>query len=169
MTPYHDDKIVEQPVFYEEMMIYAHPDHELLKKKNVETQDIATPELWMLGDGHCFRDQVVNLCEIRGTLHKNLPFDFESNSLETLMKIVDREGGFTLIPELATLYMTEEKKKQVRSFTVSKPLREVSVIYSRHFTKQKLIDLLCEDIRQVVPPGMLKKERGKIVEWKKIR
>ena len=74
----------------------------------------------MLGDGHCFRDQVVNLCEMRGTQHKNLPFDFESNSLETLMKIVDREGGFTLIPELATLYMTEEKKKQVRSFTVSK-------------------------------------------------
>ena len=63
----------------------------------------------------------------------------------------------------------EEKKKQVRSFTTSKPLREVSVIYSRHFTKQKLIDLLCEDIRQVVPPGMLKKERGKIVEWKKVR
>ena len=169
VTPYHDDKIVEQPVFYEEMMIYAHPDHELLKKKDIETQDIATPELWMLGDGYCFRDQVVNLCEMRGTQHKNLPFDFESNSLETLMKIVDREGGFTLIPELATLYMTEEKKKQVRSFTVSKPLREVSVIYSRHFTKQKLIDLLCEDIRQVVPPGMLKKERGKIVEWKKIR
>ena len=150
VTPYHDDKIVEQPVFYEEMMIYAHPDHELLKKKDIETQDIATPELWMLGDGHCFRDQVVNLCEMRGTQHKNLLFDFESNSL-------------------ATLYMTEEKKKQVRSFTVSKPLREVSVIYSRHFTKQKLIDLLCEDIRQVVPPGMLKKERGKIVEWKKIR
>ena len=140
-----------------------------MKKKNVETQDIATPELWMLGDGHCFRDQVVNLCEIQETQHKNLPFDFESNSLETLMKIVDREGGFTLIPELATLYMTEEKKKQVRSFTASKPLREVSVIYSRHFTKQKLIDLLCEDIRQVVPPGMLKKERGKIVEWKKVR
>ena len=42
MTPYHDDKIVEQPVFYEEMMIYAHPDHELLKKKDIETQDIAT-------------------------------------------------------------------------------------------------------------------------------
>ncbi len=121
----------------------------------------------MLGDGHCFRDQVVNLCEMRGTQHKNLPFDFESNSLETLMKIVDREGGFTLIPELATLYMTEEKKKA--KFVLSrcpKPLREVSVIYSRHFTKQKLIDLLCEDIRQVVPRDV-EKERGKIVEWKK--
>lgn len=167
VTPFHDEKIVERPIFYEEMMIYAHPGHELLKKKDVEIQDIATPEIWMLGDGHCFRDQVVNLCEMHDTQHKNLPFDFESNSLETLMKIVDREGGFTLIPELALLYMTEEKKKQVRSFTTYKPLREVSVIYSRYFTKQKLINLLCEDIKQVVPPGMLKKERGRIVEWKK--
>ena len=83
------------------------------------------------------------------------------------MKIVDREGGFTLIPELATQDMTEEKKKQVRSFTTYTPLREVSVIYSRHYAKQRLIDLLCEDIKRVVPPRMLKKERGKIVEWKK--
>lgn len=169
VTPFHDPKIVEHPVFYEEMLIYAHPDHELLKKKAVDIQDIATPEIWMLGDGHCFRDQVVNLCEMHDTQHKNLPFDFESNSLETLMKIVDREGGFTLIPELALLYMTDEKKKQICSFTSYTPLREVSVIYSRHYTKQKLIDLLCEEIKQVVSPRMLKKERGKVVEWKKIR
>ncbi|MCQ4875331.1 MULTISPECIES: LysR substrate-binding domain-containing protein [Odoribacteraceae] len=167
VTPFHDEKIVERPVFYEEMLVYAHPDHELLKKKDVEIQDIATPEIWMLGDGHCFRDQVVNLCDMHETQHKNLPFEFESNSLETLMKIVDREGGFTLIPELATQDMTEEKKKQVRSFTTYTPLREVSVIYSRHYAKQRLIDLLCEDIKRVVPPRMLKKERGKIVEWKK--
>lgn len=167
VTPFHDEKIVERPVFYEEMLVYAHPEHELLKKKNVEIQDIATPEIWMLGDGHCFRDQVVNLCDMHETQHKNLPFEFESNSLETLMKIVDREGGFTLIPELATLDMTEEKKKQVRSFTTYTPLREVSVIYSRHYAKQRLIDLLCEDIKRVVPPRMLKKERGKVVEWKK--
>ena len=167
VTPFHDEKIVERPVFYEEMLVYAHPDHELLKKKDVEIQDIATPEIWMLGDGHCFRDQVVNLCDMHETQHKNLPFEFESNSLETLMKIVDREGGFTLIPELATQDMTEEKKKQVRSFTTYPPLREVSVIYSRHYAKQRLIDLLCEDIKRVVPPRMLKKERGKIVEWKK--
>jgi len=167
VTPFHDEKIVEHPVFYEEMLIYAHPDHELLKKKDVKIQDIATPEIWMLGEGHCFRDQVVNLCDMHETQHKNLPFEFESNSLETLMKIVDREGGFTLIPELAMLYMTEEQKKQVRAFTSYTPLREVSVIYSRHYAKQKLIDLLCEDIKQVVPPRMLKKERGEVVEWKK--
>ena len=94
VTPYHDEKIVERPVFYEEMLVYAHPDSELLKKKEVGHEDIVTSDIWMLGNGHCFRNQVVNLCEMSASQHKNLPFEFESNSLETLMRIVDVEGGF---------------------------------------------------------------------------
>ena len=166
VTPYHDEKIVERPVFYEEMLGYAHPDSELLKKKEVGHEDIVTSDIWMLGNGHCFRNQVVNLCEMSASQHKNLPFEFESNSLETLMRIVDVEGGFTLIPELALQYMSPEKKKQVRSIANTKPLREVSVIYSRHFTKQRLITLLCDEIKSVVPAHMLKRDRGMIVEWK---
>ena len=166
VTPYHDEKIVERPVFYEEMLVYAHPDSELLKKKEVWHEDIVTYDIWMLGNGHCFRNQVVNLCEMSASQHKNLPFEFESNSLETLMRIVDVEGGFTLIPELALQYMSPEKKKQVRSIANTKPLREVSVIYSRHFTKQRLITLLCDEIKSVVPAHMLKRDRGMIVEWK---
>ena len=166
VTPYHDEKIVERPVFYEEMLVYAHPDSELLKKKEVGHEDIVTSDIWMLGNGHCFRNQVVNLCEMSASQHKNLPFEFESNSLETLMRIVDVEGGFTLIPELALQYMSPEKKKQVRSIANTKPLREVSVIYSRHFTKQRLITLLCDEIKSVVPAHMLKRDRGLIVEWK---
>ena len=166
VTPYHDEKIVERPVFYEEMLVYAHPDSELLKKKEVGHEDIVTSDIWMLGNGHCFRNQVVNLCEMSASQHKNLPFEFESNYLETLMRIVDVEGGFTLIPELALQYMSPEKKKQVRSIANTKPLREVSVIYSRHFTKQRLITLLCDEIKSVVPAHMLKRDRGMIVEWK---
>ena len=166
VTPYHDEKIVERPVFYEEMLVYAHPDCELLKKKEVGHEDIVTSDIWMLGNGPCFRNQVVNLCEMSASQHKNLPFEFESNSLETLMRIVDVEGGFTLIPELALQYMSPEKKKQVRSIANTKPLREVSVIYSRHFTKQRLITLLCDEIKSVVPAHMLKRDRGMIVEWK---
>ena len=166
VTPYHDEKIVERPVFYEEMLVYAHPDSELLKKKEVGHEDIVTSDIWMLGNGHCFRNQVVNLCEMSASQHKNLPFEFESNSLETLMRIVDVEGGFTLIPELALQYMSPEKKKQVRSIANTTPLREVSVIYSRHFTKQRLITLLCDEIKSVVPAHMLKRDRGMIVEWK---
>ncbi|MEG0796522.1 MAG: LysR substrate-binding domain-containing protein [Odoribacter sp.] len=166
VTPYRDEKIVECPIFYEEMLVYAHPEHELLRQKSIGLKDIATPEIWMLGDGHCFRDQVVNLCEMSGIQHNTLPFDFESNSLETLMRIVDTEGGFTLIPELAVRYLSESQKRQVRSLEGRVPLREVSVIYSRHFTKQRLITLLCEEVQSMVPARMLNKERGEVVEWR---
>lgn len=166
VTPYPDEKIQSCPVFYEEMLVYAHTDHELLKKEKIEVGDIANSDIWMLGDGHCFRDQVINLCEMSGVQHKSLPFEFESNSLETLMRIVDKEGGFTLIPELALQYMPESKKKQVKALSTHKPLREVSVIYSRYYTKQRLIELLCEEIRSVVPAHMLEQGRGRVVEWK---
>lgn len=167
VTPYHDEKIVERPVFYEEMLVYASPGHSLLQKAKVRVSDITTPEIWMLGSGHCFRNQVLNLCEMKELQHRNLPFEFESNSLETLMKIVDKEGGFTLIPELALQYMGKEQQQQVRHFEDNIPLREVSVIYSRYYIKHKLIDLLCEEIRSVIPARMLDRNRGRVVEWKK--
>ncbi|MGQ1908875.1 hydrogen peroxide-inducible genes activator [Marinifilum sp. RC60d5] len=166
VTPAKDDKILENPLFYEEMMIYAHKDHYLLKQSNIDVKDIATPEIWMLGDGHCFRNQVVNLCEMHNLQHQELPFEFESNSLETLMKIVDREGGFTLIPELAVQYLPEEKKNQVKRFSNLHPLREVSLVYSRHYTKNKLLNLLGKHIQNIVPKSLLNKERGTIVEWR---
>lgn len=166
VTPYPDEKIIETPVFYEEMLIYASPGHVLLKKESVDVSEIPSSDIWMLGEGHCFRNQVLNLCNMKGGQHKSLPFSFESNSLETLMRIVDREGGFTLIPELSLQYMTEKQKKQVRTFNSYVPLREVSVIYSRFYTKQKLIGLLQQEVKAAVPPHMLDKNRGKVVEWK---
>ena len=165
VTPLKDDKIKEVPLFYEEMMIYANKDHEILKQEVIEVKDIATSEIWMLGDGHCFRNQVINLCEMHSMQHQELPFEFESNSLETLMKIIDREGGFTLIPELATQYMSAEKLKQVKSFTNLHPLREVSLVYSRHYSKNKLLNLLGEHIKKMIPTAYLDKNRGTIVEW----
>jgi len=166
VTPAKDEKILERPLFFEEMMIYAHKDHNLLQQSHIEVKDIATPEIWMLGDGHCFRNQVINLCEMHDLQHQELPFEFESNSLETLMKIVDREGGFTLIPELATQYLPEEKLKQVKKFSNLHPLREVSLVYSRHYSKNKLLELLGEHIQKTIPNSLLNSDRGTIVEWR---
>jgi LysR family hydrogen peroxide-inducible transcriptional activator len=166
VTPLKEEKILEKPVFYEEMMIYVNPESKLHKKKEITLKDIATPEIWLLSDGHCFRDQVVNLCSFLGTVDSQLPFHFEAGSLETLMNIVDREGGITLIPELATLNMTEHRKHNVRSFSNLKPLREVSLAYSRHFAKHKLINLLWREIKDTIPHELQNEQRGTVVEWK---
>ena len=166
VTPFQDGSLKEWPLFFEEMLVYASPGHRLISKPEILVKDVETPDIWLLTDGHCFRDQVVNLCSIPGMPQHELPFEFEGGSLETLMRIVDREGGFTLLPELATLDMTADKRKQLKSFTGYKPLREVSLVYSRNFAKLRLLKLLHEEIRHSVPENMLNKERGSIVEWK---
>lgn len=165
-TPLKEEKINEKPIFYEEMLIYANASHPLHKLKEITIKDIATPEIWLLSDGHCFRDQVVNLCSFLGTTDSPLPFHFEAGSLETLMNIVDREGGLTLIPELAKEGMSEKRLQNVLSFTNIKPLREVSLVYSRHFAKYKLINLLWREIRESIPEALQDEERGTIVEWR---
>jgi LysR family transcriptional regulator, hydrogen peroxide-inducible genes activator len=166
VTPLKEEKIIEKPIFYEEMLIYLNAENILYKKEQITLKEIAIPELWLLSDGHCFREQVINLCSFLGSVDSNLPFHFEAGSLETLMNIVDREGGITLIPELAKAGMSEKRLSNIRSFSDIKPLREVSLVYSRHFAKHKLINLLWREIKEDIPEELQDEQRGTIVDWK---
>ncbi len=120
----------------------------------------------MLNDGHCFRHQIVNLCDLQNIESDSLPFEFEGGSLDTLMKIIDNEGGYTLIPELAGLDLVETRQKQLKHFSNIVPLREVSLVTTRQFAKTKSISLLAKSIRDSIPPILLDMKRGTIVEWK---
>ncbi|WP_159517550.1 hydrogen peroxide-inducible genes activator [Sunxiuqinia indica] len=166
VTPLKEERINERPIFYEEMLLYSHQNHPLHDKPNIKVKEIATPEIWLLSDGHCFRHQVINLCSFKGASNEALPFYFEAGSLETLMNIIDKEGGITLIPELASVEMGENRKSHVRHFSDVTPIREVSLVYSRHFAKNKLIDLLWKEIHAAMPNELLNEKRGTIVEWK---
>jgi LysR family hydrogen peroxide-inducible transcriptional activator len=166
VTPLNDPTIIERPLYYEEMMVYTNINHNLASQPVIQINDIATPDIWLLNDGHCFRHQVVNLCNLPYIESDNLPFEFEGGSLDTLMKIIDKEGGYTLIPELASLDIPVDKIHQVKHFTNYVPLREVSLVTTRQFAKTKLIQLLGETIIDSVPKDLLDKERGTIVEWR---
>jgi LysR family hydrogen peroxide-inducible transcriptional activator len=165
VTPLHNPNVIEQPMYYEEMMIYVNSHHPLSSKAVIKVKDIATSDIWLLSDGHCFRHQVINLCELE-SLESDLPFDFEGGSLDTIMKIINKEGGFTLIPELAGLELNSNNEHKVRHFSNITPLREVSLVYTRRFAKAKMIDLLTESIIASVPEQLTDKERGTIVEWR---
>lgn len=166
VTPLHEEKIIERPLFYEEMEVYAHPDHPLSKHKTLKVQDVSLSDIWLLSNGHCFRNQVINLCGKNNAHKTKLPFEFEAGSMETLLKIVDNEGGVTLIPELVKGDMNDRRRNNVREFEGVKPLREVSLVYSEFYNRNKVIDLLRNEIMKSVPANLLNKNRGMIVEWK---
>jgi len=166
VTPLHEKTILEKPLYYEEMMIYTNSNHQLATQAIIKVKDIATPEIWLLNDGHCFRHQIVNLCDLQNVESDSLPFEFEGGSLDTLIKIIDREGGYTLIPELAGMDLEGERKVQLKHFSNYVPLREVSIVTTRQFAKTKLIELLADTIRSSVPELLLDDKRGTVVEWK---
>lgn len=166
VTPYNDPSIIEQPVFYEEMLVYAHPSHALHQQKSILVKDVEKPDIWLLNDGHCFRSQVVNLCSLPPNNRQALPFDLLGGSIETLIRVIDIEGGFTIIPELATKTFSEQQRLNVFPFRDLTPVREVSVCYSRNYVKRRLIQLLIEAITDSVPEGMSNPHRGDLVKWK---
>lgn len=166
VTPYNDSHIIEQPLFYEELLIYAHQNHALLQKPQIEVVDLNSPDIWLLNDGHCFRSQVINLCDISPSSRQELPFDLEGGSLETLMRIIRREGGFTVIPELTASELWESYAGNIARFWGTKPLREVSLCFSRNFVKYNLLQRLAETIIASVPEEMLDSKRGELVTWR---
>lgn len=166
VTPLHTQGIFEMPLFYEEMLVYSSSNHPYIQQPVVNVQQIKTDDIWLLTDGHCFKHQVVNLCDIDHYENSDLPFEFEGGNLDTLIKIIDKEGGYTLIPELAMYDMTEARKEQVRHFENIVPLREVSLVYTRKYQKSRLIEELANEIKASVPNKLLAKDRGNLVEWR---
>lgn len=166
VTPLYNHGIFETPLFYEEMLVYSSPNHPYIQEPVINVQEIKTDDIWLLTDGHCFKHQVVNLCDINQYENSELPFEFEGGNLDTLIKIIDKEGGYTLIPELAMYDMTEKRKKQVRHFENIVPLREVSLVYTRKYQKSRLIEELAKEIKNSIPQELLVKDRGNLVEWR---
>lgn len=164
VTPIHDDEIKERPIFYEEIKVYAHPEHSISKNKQVSLKTLSEPGMWLLSQGHCFRDQVLNLCSVRDSSESNSPFEYTSGSLDTLKKLVDIEGGFTLLPDLFLDDLPLEQQDQIKSIENYRPVREVSLIYTRNFAKQKLLDTLHQHITEYIPNKMLHAQ-GNVVEW----
>jgi len=164
VTPLHEKGIIEQPLFYEEMMLFSNKSHAFAKKENIKTNELATPDLWLLSHGHCFRSQVINLCSYKSDMKQLDHFEYESGSLETIKKLVEVEGGYTLMPELAAKNITPNTV--VKSFKSAKPLREVSLVYTRNYSKKRLLDLLSDEITLAIPKNLLDTDRGQVVEWR---
>ena len=154
VTPLQEPGIKEHVLFYEELMAYVSKKNAAFKKTYMLPQDIDPNKLWLLEEGHCFRSQIVNLCELRKASRDASHFDYEAGSIETLRRMVDMNDGITILPELATLDMTARQLGQVRYFKRPSPMREVSIVVHRDFVKKRLIGILQAEILASIPAKM---------------
>jgi LysR family hydrogen peroxide-inducible transcriptional activator len=150
-TPLNETFIKEYPLFYEEFFVYSSQGENLPGRKYLLPQMIDLKRLWLLEEGHCLRSQVLNLCELKKKDSESENLHYEAGSIETLINLVDKYHGITIIPHLAVLNLKPSQKKNVREFANPKPVRERSIIVGNNFARNKLLERLKEEILFRIP------------------
>lgn len=146
-TPLENEQLEETVLFYEPMMVYGVTDD---AKQYVTSDDIKQGKIWLLEEGHCFRNQAVTICDMREDATSATNLNFEGGSFETLLSLTDRFGGYTLIPELYYNTLPKKRQKLAKPFQKPIPVREISLVSYRPYTKQRTIHYLSEFIRELM-------------------
>lgn len=162
-TPIEDESLHEHPLFYESFVAYLSAASPLIKKKTLFATDIQLDDLWLLNEGHCMRNQILNICN-RDRSNESKPFEYNTDSVETLKRMVDMNKGITLLPELSLSDFSVKQLDRVRYFKSPEPTREISVVTHRNYLKRKLIAILQQEILAAIPKRMLSKIKKEILE-----
>jgi LysR family hydrogen peroxide-inducible transcriptional activator len=149
-------------LFYEELFVYVSPKNPLADKKYIQASEIDPNQLWLLEEGHCFRSQILNLCELRK--NSNVHFRYETGNMETLRRMVDKSDGITILPELAVRELSKSRLKLVKRIKQPCPARQVSLVTHRDHLKIKMLLALKEEILHIIPLPMQKLSNKKVVE-----
>ena len=147
-TPLLRDNIIEKSLYYEPFVGYVPSSFPFHKKKNIEIDDLNLSDLLILEDGHCFRNHVLNLCEINEK--KIQKFDLKSGGFETLIHLADTGLGMTILPYLNAMILPKDKQVNVKFFKEPAPAREISLIHSKSQLKISIISALKSTISEIL-------------------
>lgn len=169
VSPLHMASIHERHLFYEPFFAYVSKSHPLYEKEQIRETDLDGSDVWLLGEGHCFRSQILRLCSSRSKhgVYRNV--EFESGSLETLKYLVEHNRGYTLLPYLsASLVNGSQTKRMLKSFVPPVPTREVSLAHWRESLKADIVNALEAEILNCVPEPLraIQKKNIEIIEIK---
>ena len=150
-TPLQDPKILEVPMYYEKFVAYISPMEAIYERTELSANDMPLDKLWVLEEGHCLRNQVFNFCN-KKQLHNTI---YEAGSIDTLVKIVDVNGGYTIIPELHIELLSEKQKLNLREIVNPEATREISVVIRHDFVREGMLNAVAECVKQIIPAHML--------------
>lgn len=148
-TPLEREGLNEHVLYYEPFVGYIPKDHHLAESSKITAEELDINEILLLEDGHCFKKNVLNLCQAKKD-ESNQNFQLDSGSFETLIGLCDEGLGMTLLPYLHTLKLGENEQSKLRMFKDPVPAREVSLIYSKSDLKIHIITALKDIISSVV-------------------
>ena len=153
-TPLNHPLLLELPLYYERFYAYVAADDPLFDGEEIDLEAVDVDKLWLLDNIHCLRGQVETLCRRKRERTQERPAAYVAGSLETLINIVDYNGGFTVIPEMTAMGLPEEKQNNLRRIRGEIAVREISLVVSRRFVRQKMAAAVAERIKATAPKSM---------------
>jgi len=155
VTPLGNAQLTEQKLFDEPFLLYVNKNDPMAKAGKIRDRDLPSERVLLLNEGHCMRQQVINICRLRQEEPKKIPnVRFESGSLSTLLRMVEKGLGYTIIPFLA---VAEARRSQAAlvDFVGPTPVREVSLVYHRTFVKRSIVASLVDEVIGNLPAELL--------------
>ncbi len=153
-TPLNEAALEEHVLFSEDFFAYASKSEKMRMKKYLLPSEINVQHLWLLEEGHCMRNQVLDLCELKRQSSSDDMLHYEAGTIETLINLVDRNEGITIIPKLAALMLSAPQAAKLVAFADPKPVRQISIVTIRNFPRMKLLENLKKEIIESLPEGM---------------
>ncbi|GAB3829077.1 hydrogen peroxide-inducible genes activator [Hymenobacter jeollabukensis] len=165
VTPLDDRALQEIPLLEEPFLVYVADDHPLHAQATIRPQDLqAHDNMWLLQQGHCFRQQTLNICT-PSAANDARPFTYESGSIETLKQLVRQNHGYTLVPELSVLGELDHNP-MIKRFEAPEPVREISLVVHHSFVRRPLLTLLRDTMLRRTPERLHARGAGQKIRWK---
>ena len=158
--PFSEPDIVVQPLYEEPFVVLLPKDHPLANRAAISTSDMDNENLLMMGEAHCFRDQV---SKVLPNINQNEASDAsistmtEGSSLETLCHMVSSGLGITVLPNSAAIGAADRTDGLViKPFSELSPSRTTAIAWRASFPRHKAIDALRNAIHVSNLPGIIK-------------
>jgi LysR family hydrogen peroxide-inducible transcriptional activator len=163
-TPTEQSFIYTEDLFVEPFLGYLSHSHPLIDRKKLSVGDLDRTNIWLLNEGHCFRDQTVKLCREENKNNKSA-IEFKSGNLETLKRLVEQNFGMTLLPWTAVQEFDANCTNAViKEFEDPIPSRKLRLIYGRKHLKQTIIHAFKDSICSSIPKELKKTEKRVLIE-----
>lgn len=160
-----DQHLFEEELFLEPFLGYISNMHKFASKDKLDLKDLYKENLWLLNEGHCFRDQAIKICRKDNEKMNKGNIQFESGNLETLKRLVEQDFGITLMPYLSMEdHDTRCANGIIKEFNDPVPTRKIRLVYSREFLKQNLINALGATIKESIPDSLKEHKEELVVE-----
>lgn len=158
--PMSDPEVVEHHLYDEQFVFF---DARLKRGGEVKFKQLDLSNLCLLEEGHCMRNQVMELCDLHHrVLNNQMNYQYKAGSIDSLLKFVKANKASTLLPYLATTDMPKADQRMISLFSDPMPFRSVGLVVHTHFVKKKVLSLLQSEIMSCVEPLLLKKKgKGK--------